>query len=216
MPSPTIVFVGLGYIGLPTAVVLANHGHHVVGIDIDTVAVDRINSGRTTIVEPGLEEQLQQALASGRFTATTSMIHADAYIIAVPTPFTGDREGDLTYIMAAAESIAPHLRGGELLVLESTSPPGTTQKMADHILALRPDLIADGAPNSQGLPQIYFAHCPERILPGNAMQELITNDRIIGGLHLCRHRTCYRYLRQFLYRPAATHRRHHRRASQAH
>lgn len=181
MPSPTIAFVGLGYIGLPTAVVLANHGHHVVGIDIDTVAVDRINSGRTTIVEPGLEEQLQQALASGRFTATTSMIHADAYIIAVPTPFTGDREGDLTYIMAAAESIAPHLRGGELLVLESTSPPGTTQKMADHILALRPDLIADGAPNSQGLPQIYFAHCPERILPGNAMQELITNDRIIGG-----------------------------------
>ncbi|SLE83605.1 nucleotide sugar dehydrogenase [Mycobacteroides abscessus subsp. bolletii] len=181
MPSPTIAFVGLGYIGLPTAVVLANHGHHVVGIDIDTVAVDRINSGRTTIVEPGLEEQLQQALASGRFTATTSMIHADAYIIAVPTPFTGDREGDLTYIMAAAESIAPHLRGGELLVLESTSPPGTTQKMADHILALRPDLVADGAPNSEGLPQIYFAHCPERILPGNAMEELITNDRIIGG-----------------------------------
>lgn len=181
MPSPTIAFVGLGYIGLPTAVVLANHGNQVVGIDIDAAAVDRINSGRTTIVEPGLEEQLQQALASGRFTATTSMIHADAYIIAVPTPFTGNHEGDLTYIMAAAESIAPHLRGGELLVLESTSPPGTTQKMADHILALRPDLAADGAPKSEGLPQIYFAHCPERILPGNAMEELITNDRIIGG-----------------------------------
>lgn len=181
MPSRTIAFVGLGYIGLPTAVVLANHGNQVVGIDIDAAAVDRINSGRTTIVEPGLEEQLQEALASGRFTATASMIHADAYIIAVPTPFTGNHEGDLTYIMAAAESIAPHLRGGELLVLESTSPPGTTQKMADHILALRPDLAADGAPKSEGLPQIYFAHCPERILPGNAMEELITNDRIIGG-----------------------------------
>lgn len=181
MPSPTIAFVGLGYIGLPTAVVLANHGHQVVGIDIDSAAVDRINSGHTTIVEPGLENQLQQALASGRFTATTSMIHADVYIIAVPTPFTGAHEGDLTYIMAAAESIAPHLRGGELFVLESTSPPGTTQKMADRVLALRPDLTSDGAPNPQGLPQLYFAHCPERILPGNAMQELITNDRIIGG-----------------------------------
>lgn len=181
MTTQSIAFVGLGYIGLPTAVIMANHGLKVTGIDINAANVDRINRGEVTIVEPGLEEQLKQAIASGNLTATTDMVHADVYILAVPTPFKDNHEGDLSYIMAAAGSIAPQLRGGELIILESTSPPKTTQKMAEHILALRPDLVADGTRNLDGKPVLYFAHCPERILPGYAMEELITNDRIIGG-----------------------------------
>lgn len=181
MPSPTVAFVGLGYIGLPTAVVMANHGVKVTGIDINAANVERINRGEVTIVEPGLEEQLTKAISSGNLTATTEMVHADVYILAVPTPFKDDYEGDLSYIMAASENIAPQLVGGELIILESTSPPKTTQKMAEHILSLRPDLVADGAENPEGKPVLYFAHCPERILPGYAMEELITNDRIIGG-----------------------------------
>lgn len=181
MPSPTIAFIGLGYIGLPTAVVMANHGLKVTGVDINAANVERINRGEVTIVEPGLEEQLQKAINSGNLKATTEVVHADVYILAVPTPFKDDYEGDLSYIMAAAETIAPQLVGGELVILESTSPPKTTEKMAQRILALRPDLVADGAENPENKPVLYFAHCPERILPGYAMEELITNDRIIGG-----------------------------------
>lgn len=181
MPSPTIAFIGLGYIGLPTAVVMANHGLKVTGIDINAANVERINRGEVTIVEPGLEEQLQKAINSGNLKATTEVVHADVYILAVPTPFKDDYEGDLSYIMAAAETIAPQLVGGELVILESTSPPKTTEKMAQRILTLRPDLVADGAENPENKPVLYFAHCPERILPGHAMEELITNDRIIGG-----------------------------------
>lgn len=181
MPSPTIAFIGLGYIGLPTAVVMANHGLKVTGVDINAANVERINRGEVTIVEPGLEEQLQKAINSGNLKATTEVVHADVYILAVPTPFKDDYEGDLSYIMAAAENIAPQLVGGELVILESTSPPQTTEKMAQYILTLRPDLVADGAENPENKPVLYFAHCPERILPGYAMEELITNDRIIGG-----------------------------------
>lgn len=181
MPSPTIAFIGLGYIGLPTAVVMANHGLKVTGVDINAANVERINRGEVTIVEPGLEEQLQKAINSGNLKATTEVVHADVYILAVPTPFKDDYEGDLSYIMAAAETIAPQLVGGELVILESTSPPKTTEKMAQRILTLRPDLVADGAENPENKPVLYFAHCPERILPGYAMEELITNDRIIGG-----------------------------------
>ncbi|MDO4898121.1 MAG: UDP-N-acetyl-D-mannosamine dehydrogenase [Rothia sp. (in: high G+C Gram-positive bacteria)] len=181
MTSPSIAFVGLGYIGLPTAVVMANHGLRVTGVDINAVNVQRINRGEVTIVEPGLEQQLRSALASGNFTATTSMVHADVYIIAVPTPLKDNHEGDLSYIMSAAQSIAPQLRGGELIILESTSPPKTTQKLAAKITELRPDLAADGSHNPTDKPLIYFAYCPERILPGNAVDELITNSRIIGG-----------------------------------
>ncbi|MGP6175289.1 UDP-N-acetyl-D-mannosamine dehydrogenase [Corynebacterium sp. A21] len=177
----SVAFVGLGYIGLPTAVVLANSGVDVTGVDVKAENVERINRGEVTIVEPGLEEGLKDALASGNFRATTDMIHADAYIVAVPTPFTDDYHVDMKYIFSVAESIAPKLEGNELVILESTSPPKTTRRMAERILELRPDLIADGEPNPDNKPVIYFAHCPERILPGNAMKELITNDRIIGG-----------------------------------
>lgn len=138
MPSPTIAFIGLGYIGLPTAVVMANHGLTVTGIDINAANVERINRGEVTIVEPGLEEQLQKAINSGNLKATTEMVHADVYILAVPTPFKDDYEGDLSYIMAAAETIAPQLVGGELVILESTSPP--------------PDHGEDGAAHSDFAP----------------------------------------------------------------
>lgn len=181
MSNQTVSFVGLGYIGLPTAVVMANSGVDVTGVDVNEANVERINRGEVTIVEPGLEEELNQALASGNFRATTSQIHADTYIIAVPTPFTDNYDVDMKYIYSAAEAIAPQLEGAELVILESTSPPLTTKKMADKILELRPDLAADGAENPEGKPVVYFAHCPERILPGKAMEELRTNDRIIGG-----------------------------------
>ena len=181
MPNPTVAFVGLGYIGLPTAVVMANSGVNVTGVDVNEANVERINRGEVTIVEPGLEEELKQAIESGNFRATTSQVHADTYIIAVPTPFTDNYDVDMRYIHSAAEAIAPQLKGDELVILESTSPPLTTKKMAKKILELRPDLVADGAENPEGKPVVYFAHCPERILPGKAMEELRTNDRIIGG-----------------------------------
>ena len=173
-----VVFVGLGYIGLPTAVVMANHGVRVRGVDVNATAVERINRGEVTIVEPGLEEQLRKAVTSGCLSASTEMQHGNAFVIAVPTPFKENYEGDLSYIMSAAETIAPQLQGDEVVILESTSPPRTTQKLAARILELRPDLSRDGA---AGKPLIHFAYCPERILPGRAMEELISNDRIIGG-----------------------------------
>lgn len=181
MTNPTVAFVGLGYIGLPTAVVMANSGVDVTGVDVNEANVERINRGEVTIVEPGLEDELRQAIESGNFRASTSQVHAQTYIIAVPTPFTDNYDVDMKYIYSAAEAIAPQLEGDELVILESTSPPLTTKKMADKILELRPDLAADGAENPEGKPVVYFAHCPERILPGKAMEELRTNDRIIGG-----------------------------------
>ena len=182
MNNHSVAFVGLGYIGLPTAVMMANAGLDVTGVDINEENVERINSGEVTIVEPGLEDALRLALESGRFRATTEQVHADCYIIAVPTPFNEDHSVDMKYIYSAAEAIAPKLEGGELIILESTSPPQTTQKMASRILELRPDLVADSDDAVQSdKPVIYFAHCPERILPGHALEELKTNDRIIGG-----------------------------------
>lgn len=173
-----VVFVGLGYIGLPTAVIMANHGVRVHGVDVNASAVERIQRGEVTIVEPGLEQQLKKAIDSGQLTATTEMQHGDAFVIAVPTPFKENYEGDLSYILSAAESIAPQLRGDETVILESTSPPRTTQTLARKIMELRPDLSLDG---EDGKPVVYFAYCPERILPGKALEELISNDRIIGG-----------------------------------
>lgn len=181
MTKQKVAFVGLGYIGLPTAVVMANSGVDVTGVDVNAANVEKINRGEVTIVEPGLQEELNRALSSGRFRATTEQVHADAYIIAVPTPFTDSYDVDMKFIYSAAEAIAPQLVGDELIVLESTSPPQTTAKMAERILEIRTDLVADGAENPDDKPVIYFAHCPERILPGYAMEELRTNDRIIGG-----------------------------------
>lgn len=178
----SLSFVGLGYIGLPTAVVLAQSGVNVIGIDISADRVNQINSGSSPIVEPGLEEALQATLGSGQFKAQVEMPETDAYIVAVPTPFADGYKVDTSYIFAAADAISPKLKEGALVVLESTSPPGTTRQMAERILKNRPDLVADGDPNPEGKQVVYFAHCPERILPGKALEELRTNDRIIGGM----------------------------------
>ncbi|WP_146364561.1 UDP-N-acetyl-D-mannosamine dehydrogenase [Arthrobacter yangruifuii] len=174
-----VAVIGLGYIGLPTAAVLAANGLNVVGVDVKEANVAAINRGEVPFVEPDLGVQVAGAVSQGMLKATTDTPPADAYIVAVPTPFNPDRTADLSYIDAAARGIAPQLVGDELIILESTSPPGATKHLGEYLVELRPDLSLD--PES-GLPLIHVAHCPERVLPGRVMIELVTNDRIIGGL----------------------------------
>jgi UDP-N-acetyl-D-mannosaminuronic acid dehydrogenase len=171
--------IGLGYIGLPTAAILASNGVPVVGVDISQDTVDAVNRGDVPFVEPDLAAYVRGAVSHGRLRATTSPEPAEAFVIAVPTPLTGDNQPDLSFIESAAGALAPVLTGGELVILESTVPPGATGKLADWILAARPDLSLDGV---DGKPAIHIAHCPERVLPGRIMIELVTNDRIVGGL----------------------------------
>jgi UDP-N-acetyl-D-mannosaminuronic acid dehydrogenase len=175
--------VGLGYIGLPTAVVFALRGVTVTGLDVNAAAVEKINRGETHIVEPGLEDALRRVVAAGHLRATTRPEPADAFLIAVPTPFLhegGGHEPDLSYVESAARAIAPVLRKGNLVVLESTSPVGATGQMAVWLAEERPDLTF---PHTHGeASDIRVAHCPERILPGRALSELVANDRIIGGM----------------------------------
>jgi UDP-N-acetyl-D-mannosaminuronic acid dehydrogenase len=171
--------IGLGYIGLPTAAILASNGVPVVGVDVSQDTVDAVNRGDVPFVEPDLAAYVRGAVSHGRLRATTSPEPAEAFVIAVPTPLTGDNQPDLSFIQSAAGALAPVLTGGELVILESTVPPGATRKLADWILAARPDLSLDGA---DGKPAIHVAHCPERVLPGRIMIELVTNDRIVGGL----------------------------------
>ncbi|MEU4384952.1 UDP-N-acetyl-D-mannosamine dehydrogenase [Promicromonospora sp. NPDC023805] len=179
MGISNVSVIGLGYIGLPTAAILAANGVSVTGVDISPATVTAVNRGRVPFVEPDLAGYVAEAVSAGKLRAVSAPEPADAYIVAVPTPFMDDHKPDLSYIRSAAEALAPTLRGGELVILESTSPPGTTQRMADWILAERPDLSLDG---SDGRPRIYVAHCPERVLPGKIMVELVTNDRIVGGI----------------------------------
>ncbi|BCW37342.1 UDP-N-acetyl-D-mannosamine dehydrogenase [Arthrobacter sp. StoSoilA2] len=174
-----VAVIGLGYIGLPTAAILATNGIEVIGVDVNQRTVDAVNAGQVPFVEPDLGVHVSGAVSQGHLSASTSTPQADAYIVAVPTPFREDRSADLSYIEAAARAIAPQLQGGELLILESTSPPGATEHMAQYILNLRPDLSLDG---SDSKPAILVAHCPERVLPGRVMIELVTNDRIVGGM----------------------------------
>lgn len=171
--------IGLGYIGLPTAAILASNGVTVVGVDVSENTVDAVNRGDVPFVEPDLAAYVRGAVSPGKLRATTSPEPADAFIIAVPTPLTGANEPDLSFIQAAATALAPVLKGDDLVILESTVPPGATRKLADWILSARPDLSLDGA---DGKPAIHIAHCPERVLPGRVMIELVTNDRIVGGL----------------------------------
>lgn len=166
-------FVGLGYIGLPTAIIAATHGIEVIGVDINKSVVEKTNAGELHIVEPGLEELLQKVVSSGALRASTAPEVADAYFMVVPTPFKGDHLPDISYVEAATRSVLPLLKEGDLYVIESTSPVGTTDKMTDLIFAERPEL--------QG--KIYIAYCPERVLPGNVIYELEHNDRVIGGIN---------------------------------
>ena len=180
MSFSTISVIGLGYIGLPTAAAFASRQKKVVGVDINQHAVDTINRGEIHIVEPELGEVVKAAVAQHFLRATTTPEAADAYLIAVPTPFKGDHEPDMVYVEAAAKSIAPVLKKGALVILESTSPVGATEQMAQWLADARPDLTFPQQAGEQA--DINIAYCPERVLPGQVMVELIKNDRVIGGM----------------------------------
>ncbi len=176
----TVSVVGLGYIGLPTAAVLASRGLQVIGIDVSQHAVDTINQGKIHIVEPDLDIVVRSVVSTGNLRATLIPEPADAFMIAVPTPFKQDHQPDLSYIKTAAETIAPVLQPGNLVILESTSPVGATEQLAGWLAQYRPDLSFPQQAGEQA--DINVAHCPERVLPGHVLQELVSNDRIIGGM----------------------------------
>lgn len=184
MNFETISVIGLGYIGLPTAAVIASRRKKVVGIDVNQHAVDTINQGLIHIVEPELDIVVHSAVNEGYLSATTTPSRADAFLIAVPTPFKAEGRHthvpDLSYIEAASRAIAPVLEKGNLVILESTSPVGATEQMAQWLAQERPDLTF---PETHGEDSdIRIAHCPERVLPGHVVRELVENDRVIGGL----------------------------------
>ena len=166
-------FMGLGYIGLPTAIIAAKHGVEVVGVDINPQVVEMTNAGKLHIIEPGMEEMLQEVVKEGMLHASTVPETSDAYFMVVPTPFKGDHEPDISYVESATRMVMPYLKEGDLYVIESTSPVGTTDQMAELIFTERPELK----------DKIYIAYCPERVLPGNVIYELVHNDRVIGGMN---------------------------------
>lgn len=165
-------FMGLGYIGLPTAIIAAKHGVQVTGVDINPKVVEMTNQGKLHIIEPGMEEMLQEVVKSGALKASTTPVESEAYFMVVPTPFKGNHEPDISYVEAATRAVLPLLKEGDLYVIESTSPVGTTDKMKQLIFTERPELEG----------KIYIAYCPERVLPGNVIYELVHNDRVIGGM----------------------------------
>ncbi len=180
MNFETISVIGLGYIGLPTAAAFASRKMKVIGVDVNQHAVDTINRGNVHIVEPDLDMVVHAAVTEGYLYARTKAEPADAFLIAVPTPFKGDHEPDLSYIEAASKSIAPVLKKGDVVILESTSPVGTTEQMAEWLAEARTDL---SFPQTHGEgSDIRIAHCPERVLPGHVLRELVQNDRVIGGM----------------------------------
>ena len=166
-------FMGLGYIGLPTAIIAAKHGIQITGVDINPKVVEMTNQGKLHIIEPGMQELLQEAVSLGRLKASVVPEVSDAYFMVVPTPFKGNHEPDISYVEAATRAVIPFLKEGDLYVIESTSPVGTTEKMTELIFDLRPELR----------DKIYIAYCPERVLPGNVIYELVHNDRVIGGIN---------------------------------
>ena len=175
-----ICVIGLGYIGLPTAATFAAHGVKVTGVDVNPHAVDMINQGKVHIVEPDLDALVRDVVAQKKLSAQPQPCKADAYIVAVPTPFKENYEPDLKYIESAAKALAPYLVKGNLVILESTSPVGATEQMAAWLSEARPDLTFPQQAGEQA--DILVAHCPERVLPGKVLQELISNDRIVGGM----------------------------------
>lgn len=186
MLKQKIVVMGLGYIGLPTASMLATKGHQVLGVDVNAHVVKTINLGKIHIVEPDLDILVRSAVNSGNFVASLTPEEADTFILAVPTPFktqenTDVKTPDLQFVEAATRAIAPLLREGNLVILESTSPVGTTERIGQIIAELRSDLLSSAAHSKHKL-NVYIAHCPERVLPGHIIRELVDNDRIIGGV----------------------------------
>ena len=179
MQFSTISLIGLGYIGLPTAALLASRMGNVVGVDVNSDVVESITNGNVKTLEPGLTELLAQVSGSA-LRAVTTPEAADAFIIAVPTPITEDHKPDISYVRSAALSLAPVLRAGNLIILESTSPVGTTEQMAQWLAEARPDLSFPQQAGDEA--DVQIAYCPERILPGKMLEELVHNDRIVGGL----------------------------------
>jgi len=170
--NPEVVTLGLGYIGLPTSALIASKSTRVLGVDIDKKIVDTVNDGKIHIVEPDLDVIVSKAVNDGFFKASTSAVAADVFLIVVPTPFKDNHEPDISFVESATKGILPLLKNGDLYIIESTSPIGTTEKMQELIFQARPDLKGE----------IYIAYCPERVLPGNVMYELVYNDRVIGGI----------------------------------
>ena len=172
MSNPEVVMVGLGYIGLPTAALIAQGGTYVHGVDINQDVVDTINKGKIHIVEPELDKSVANAVGKGFLKASTKPVMANTYLIVVPTPFKDKNEPDISFVHAATTAVLPLLKEGDMYIIESTSPVGTTEKMMDYIYNERPELK----------DKLYIAYCPERVLPGNVMYELVHNDRVIGGV----------------------------------
>ncbi|MDO6605138.1 UDP-N-acetyl-D-mannosamine dehydrogenase [Arenibacter palladensis] len=172
MNKPEVVMIGLGYIGLPTAALIAEAGTQVHGVDINQKVVDTINRGEIHIVEPSLDTSVSNAVANGFLKAATTPVEANTYLIVVPTPFKDKNEPDISFVQAATTAVLPLLKEGDMYIIESTSPIGTTEKMMHYIYEQRPELNG----------KLYIAYCPERVLPGNVMYELVHNDRVIGGV----------------------------------
>ena len=186
--KPKVTTIGLGYIGLPTSALIAQHGVPVYGVDINQHVVDTINAGKIHIVEPELDGIVAKAVEQGIFKAGTKPVEANTYLIVVPTPFKAKNEPDISFVEAATKGIIPLLKGGDLYIIESTSPIGTTEKMAALIYEARPELKGT----------IHIAYCPERVLPGNVMYELVHNDRVIGGLDDAATQKATDFYRQFV------------------
>ncbi len=199
MPADTqtkVSVIGLGYIGLPTAALIARSGFQVLGIDVSAHVVDTINSGKVHIEEVDLDGLVQGVVARGTLRASTSVEPADVFVIAVPTPVSADHAPDISYVLKAASTIAPALQPGNLVILESTSPVGTTEEMCALLAELRPDLKVPG--RTGDVADIFIAYCPERVLPGRILIELVNNDRCIGGITPRCARKAMTFYRQFV------------------
>lgn len=191
-----VAVLGLGYIGLPTAALIARSGCRVTGVDVSQSVVDTVNSGKVHIEEVDLDGLVQGVVARGTLTASTNVAPADCFVIAVPTPHDAEHRPDISHVLAAARAIAPVLAAGNLVILESTSPVGTTEKVAALLAELRPDLKVPG--HCAGAADIFVAYCPERVLPGRILVELVDNDRCIGGITPRCARRAMTFYRQFV------------------
>ena len=188
MNNQKVVMIGLGYIGLPTAALIANNGIQVHGVDINPKVVETINAGKIHIVEPSLDQAVASAVAKGFLRAATTPVEANVYLIVVPTPFKDQNEPDISYVVAATKTVIPFLKENDLYIIESTSPIGTTEKMMQYIYSERPELQ----------DKIHIAYCPERVLPGNVMHELVYNDRVIGGVNEVATQKAISFYKQFV------------------
>jgi UDP-N-acetyl-D-mannosaminuronic acid dehydrogenase len=178
--NQSVAVIGLGYIGLPTAALIARSGMSVLGVDVSAHVVETVNSGKVHIEEVDLDGLVQGVVARGTLRASLSVEPSDVFVIAVPTPVSADNAPDISFVLAAARTIAPALAAGNVVILESTSPVGTTEAMRDELAKLRPDLRMPGLPGNGA--DISIAYCPERVLPGRILIELVNNDRCIGGI----------------------------------